>query len=322
MLDIIIPHYNEPWSVGRKLFDILALQRDIDFADIHVILVNDGPEHALPDSFFTDRPYRVEQISIPHAGVSAARNAGLRAATREWVMFCDFDDTFAHVYALRDILTVLPAPNHDVLWGEMLVEDGRKPGVVNVFRDGKLNSVFTHAKLYRREFLLFHGLWFNTALTFNEDSEFNAILFGKVDMNRVGKITTQLPLYIWCWRADSTTNRGGRDEEAALCHYLRNKNVCDAYERDLPRNRYCAMVARTVWDAYFTLNTPTRSERMDEMRRDFAMWYADHRQAFLDADMKDIPSIKAIASAEYKRPDHCENISIEQWLHGLKQEVG
>jgi glycosyltransferase involved in cell wall biosynthesis len=321
MLDIIIPHYNEPWSVGKKLFDMLALQRDIDFSAMHVFLVNDGIENTLPDEYFADMPYQVEQISIEHAGVSAARNTGLCNATSEWVMFCDFDDTFAHVYALRDIMTQLPAPDYDVLWGEMLIEDGRKPDDFSIYKSTQVDAVFTHAKLYRRSTLLEKGCWFNTKLAFNEDSEFNAILFAKVPASRVGKINTAMPLYIWCWRADSTTNRKDRVEESLLCHYIRNKNVCDVYESELPRSRYCAMVARTVWDAYFTLNTPSRSDRMEEMKRDFADWYDAHRKAFFETDAQDVPKIKAIACAEYRQPDHCENVSIEQWLYGLRKDA-
>ena len=45
MLDIIVAHYNEPWKTGEKFFQMLDLQRDIDFSQIKVILVNDGYEY-------------------------------------------------------------------------------------------------------------------------------------------------------------------------------------------------------------------------------------------------------------------------------------
>ena len=86
MLDLIIPHYTEPWQVGKKMFDMLDIQRGMDFAKIRVIVVNDGEDHALDQSCLQDRPYRAEQISIAHAGVSAARNAGLRYASAKWIM--------------------------------------------------------------------------------------------------------------------------------------------------------------------------------------------------------------------------------------------
>ena len=322
MLDIIVPHYTEPWNVGKKFFDMLDLQRDVDFSKIRVLLVNDGEENALPDTCFSERHYAVHQINICHAGVSTARNAGLGAAKAEWVMFCDFDDMFAHVYALRDIMQLLPAPEFDMLWGELLIEDGRKEGPLHVIRHGKINMVFCHGKLYRRQFLLDNGMRFNPNLPFNEDSEFNAILSAKIDFKRTGKINAQMPPYIWCWRKDSTTNRPDKQDMAATCHYTRNKNVCEAYKANLPYNRYCAMVARTVWDAYYTLNAPILSPALVEMQQDFSQWYKVHEKAFLETDAADIPQIKAIASAECKRDDNRDNVSIEQWLFDIKNMRG
>lgn len=43
-LDIIIPHYKEPWETVKYGFEMLALQRLVNFDDIHVYLVQDGEE--------------------------------------------------------------------------------------------------------------------------------------------------------------------------------------------------------------------------------------------------------------------------------------
>lgn len=80
VLDIIVPHYKEPLEIVQKFFSMLDIQRGVDFDSFRVILVNDGEENAFPDSYFESLPYPFRQISIPHSGVSAARNAGLDAA--------------------------------------------------------------------------------------------------------------------------------------------------------------------------------------------------------------------------------------------------
>ena len=131
MLDIIMPHYDELWEEGEKFFAMLDLQRGADFSQIRVIFVEDGEENTIADEHFENRSYAVEHITIPHGGVSAARNAGLKASQAEWVMFCDFDDMFSNVYALRDILNVLPAPDYDVLWTEFCSEDKKNMNFVN-----------------------------------------------------------------------------------------------------------------------------------------------------------------------------------------------
>ena len=149
-LDIIMPHYKEKWEIGRKFFQMLDLQRGIDFSDFRVIIVNDGEERHLPDELFANRAYAVVQHDIPHGGVSAARNAGLKASDAEWVMFCDFDDMFTNVYALRDILNVVPTNDFDMLWAEIISEDVLKTGEM-VLHPRHENVVFIHGKLYRRQ---------------------------------------------------------------------------------------------------------------------------------------------------------------------------
>lgn len=47
-LDIVVTHYREEWTLGRPFFEVLALQRGIDFGLIHVYLVQDGPIGKLP----------------------------------------------------------------------------------------------------------------------------------------------------------------------------------------------------------------------------------------------------------------------------------
>ena len=320
MLDIIVPHYTEPWEVGRKFFDMLDMQRGVDFSLIRVLVIHDGEENALPDTCFSGRPYRAEQSAIPHAGVSAARNAGLERAEAPWVMFCDFDDMFAHPYALRDILNVLPAPGFDMLWGDLLIEYLQPGGGVKVVRDGKLNSVFCHAKLYRRQYLLDNGFRFDETLIYHEDSEFNGILLAKTDPKRIGKIDAQLPTYIWCCRKDSVSNQPGIWEANMTGLYRRDKKVCEAYGQGANRRKYRICVASVVWKAYYVLNAPALSPELEEMRRDFIGWYADHEAVFLETDEKDIPAIKTVAKAECGRRDNRENVSIEQWLYEIKNQ--
>lgn len=318
MLDIIIPHYTEDWQVGKKMFSMLDLQRGVDFALIRVIVVNDGEENALDQSCYEGHPYRVDQISIPHAGVSAARNAGLRASQAPWVMFCDFDDMFAHVYALRDILNALKeADGYDMLWSDLYIENG-KSEKWELIKKTKEDAVFTHGKLFRRQCLLDNDLWFNTELAFNEDSEFNAIFHTKVDFRRTGKLITDAPPYVWCWRKDSTTNRNGANVAAAWGHYKRNVSVCKAFAERMPLERYCAMVTRMVYDTYYTLNGKNLQPELEPMKRDFRLWYAQHKQYFGMVSKEAIGIIDAVSRSECIRQDHDQSKPINLWLAELE----
>ena len=79
-LDIIIPHYHEPASMLDPMFAMLKLQRNVLMTDFRVMIINDGEECALPEDFGRDMPFEVKVRTIPHSGVSAARNAGLDAS--------------------------------------------------------------------------------------------------------------------------------------------------------------------------------------------------------------------------------------------------
>ena len=174
---------------------------------------------------------------------------------------------------------------------------------------------------------------FNEALTFNEDSEFNAILLTHLDPKRVGKITAPIPPYIWLWRDDSTTKDPRRRVEAVRCHYLRNKAVADAHYHNMPYDRYCGMVARTCIDAYYALNIRELPEGLREMKRDFRRWYLERKQAFWDCDLKTLREAKAVSRSEYLTDTWGrvpaltgydgtvdESVTVHQWLEQLEKE--
>lgn len=90
MLSVIVPVYN----VERFLPLCLDSLCNQTYRDLEIICVNDGSadnsgvildEYAARDS-------RIQVIHQKNAGVSAARNAGLDAATGEFVTFVDADD--------------------------------------------------------------------------------------------------------------------------------------------------------------------------------------------------------------------------------------
>ena len=314
-LDIIIPHYTEPWQVGEKLFAILALQRGIDFSSFRVLLVNDGEENRLPDACFSGLPYQVEQISIPHKGVSAARNAGIDHATAPWIMFCDFDDTFAHVYALRDILSVLPADGYDMLHSRMIVEDRTDGKNLLTFSPESQRFVFTHGKVYRKAFLDEQGIRFDETMRFQEDSLFNATVIARTSHKRIGEIKTVSPLYVWIRRPSSVTN-SGRDDEAMYSHFIRNLKATEENRVSRDYDCYCGMVTRTVWDAYYMLNCkPGSAETKQKIRETFIPWIRERRSDFGKVSDEMLAKIIAIARTELREnPIPDDKAIVTTWL--------
>lgn len=248
MLDIIIAHYREPWEVGRKLFWMIDLQRCVDFSQIRVMVVNDGGNR-LPEDELAKMSYPVEQIDIEHGGISKARNEGIRRSTADFIMFCDFDDTFTNIYALRDIMGILPC-DYDLLWTQILVEDYLDGKEMLYMTPERQRFVFVHGKVYRRQFLIDQGLLFDEGMTFQEDSQFNAVITARTDFRRVGQIKAPSPPYVWIRRQNSVTN-SGRDDEAEYWHFRRNLNITEENRTD--PEKYSGMITRTAYDTYYMI---------------------------------------------------------------------
>lgn len=312
MLDIVISHYNEPWEVGQKLFWMIDLQRGIDWNKINVMVINDGGNR-LPEGELACLRYPVKQIDIPHGGISSARNAGIDHAKNEWIMFCDFDDSFASIYALRDFMTILPEDDrYDFIYSKMLAEDGEKV----YFTPQSQRFVFCHGKVYRRQFLIDQDIRFDESLTFQEDSLFNAVCIARTHYSRVAEINTIAPPYVWIRRENSVTN-SGREDEAVYWHFRRNLIVTAEYVND--EERYCGMVTRTAYDAYYMLFSKRISVKMkNRILTEFAPWMKQRKECFGKVDEKTLDTIKQISKGElWEVPCPDDHKRIAQWIENI-----
>lgn len=90
MFSVIIPIFNVAEHLREAIESVLSQ----DFADLQVILVNDGStdESLSICKEFEVRDRRVVLIDQANQGVSAARNAGLERAEGVYIMFLDGDD--------------------------------------------------------------------------------------------------------------------------------------------------------------------------------------------------------------------------------------
>lgn len=92
---VIVPVYNKAPHL-KACFDCLECQT-ISKSDLEVLLIDDGSTDdslALCEAFAAERPW-VRVIAQPNAGVSEARNAGIRAANGRYLFFLDPDDSLS-----------------------------------------------------------------------------------------------------------------------------------------------------------------------------------------------------------------------------------
>ncbi len=217
-VSIIVPVYKAQDVVGQCL-DALLEQT---FRDIEIVCVNDGS----PDDSgkvleaYAARDTRVRVLTQENGGVSAARNAGIDAATGDIVMFADCDDAFepracrvvAEAFDADDDLDVLvfgarcepenETPKH--------VRDLLSPAAATFERDGMGRvdpALFfeAHAQpyawraAYRRSFVDRERVRFVPGLALAEDAEFQILAYS------LARKTKLLPDKLYRYRMDSSS---------------------------------------------------------------------------------------------------------------------
>lgn len=293
-LDLIITHYKEPLEVGKQMFDMLAMQRMVNFDDVGVILVNDGEENELPKECFDGYPYEVCQMNIPHGGVSKARNAGLDASNADWVMFCDFDDCFQSIFGLHLIFCAMAEDKYDTLWSAFTEETMTKDGKLTLVPHGR-DFVFVHGKAHRRQWLIENNLRFHEKLTIHEDGFFNILVQAIAKEDRIASIQT--PIYLWKWNGNSVVRRDNAEDYVmdTYDHLIRQKiAVTEEFIKRGMAKEALTTVAKTVIDVYYDCQKSTwRVARNREKIKKVENWFAAYLKRYAEYYMKVDPKMVA-----------------------------
>jgi glycosyltransferase involved in cell wall biosynthesis len=203
MYSVVIPVYQAKDSLKRCVHSWLAQTE----RDLELILVDDGSTDgsgALCDALAA-KDARIRVIHQENQGVSAARNAGIRAAHGEFLMFMDSDDYaeknclermaafqkeqdsdlvicgFHHIYDGADIRKV---PEMSGTWEKSEFEEP----FLTLYEKSYLNMPWN--KLYRKDWL---GV-FDASISLGEDLLFNLEYLAKC--SRISVLAEPLCYYI------------------------------------------------------------------------------------------------------------------------------
>lgn len=335
-LQILVPHYKETADVITPLLDSIAVQQNVDFDEVGVIICHDGNESkdfliwddtcgkagapvtvADPEMLIARKyPFQIKQIRQEHKGVSAARNACLDAATADYVMFCDIDDMFSNVCGLWILFREMETGFDSLV--SVFIEESRDPNTKDpVYLNHEMDATFVHGKVHRRKYLLKEKIRFNDNLTIHEDSFFN-ILCQNLSQNVK---YCQTPFYLWKWRDDSVCRH---DPKYILKTYGNmldsNDALIDEFLKRKLKEKAVFFTCFMVFDAYYTMNKPDwvnqeNVEYRDKTERRFAEWYRKHLdlwEAATDAEKMQISNqVRTRSVAEGMQ---MESITIKQWL--------
>lgn len=228
-ISIIVPVYNVEHELSRCVDSIL----NQSYSNIEVILVDDGSTDRCPSicDAFVMKDRRVRVIHKPNGGLSSARNAGLREASGEWILYVDSDD-----YILNDscerLIAVGAKYDCDIVSADAIREfnGGREYMVHGSLADGKCypsrDFIIKTVKpcewyapawlnLYKRSFLIENNLFFVEGLL-HEDMEMQPRVF----LAAKTVAYCAYPFYRYVDRASSIMNASKVDERVTAMEWI------------------------------------------------------------------------------------------------------
>lgn len=252
VLSILIPSYTEPDFYLKRLLDTIAIQQNINFDDIEVLVMSDGDEKTYSDDFFKGYPFDINYYIGTKRGVSATRNDLLDNAKGKYIQWCDNDDYFCSTFALYITLRECKV-GFDALIGNFL-QESPIPGTTNDFtfmEMGMNGQQFVHNKVYNRQFLTDNEIRFGEKSNIHEDCAIMSMTRVYTQNIKYNPVAT----YCWAWNPNSVCRR----DPYYLQHTLKNLLMTQAYiiEKFIKRGRNDA-VRETAFsilvDVYYSLN--------------------------------------------------------------------
>ncbi|MDR0967921.1 MAG: glycosyltransferase [Rickettsiales bacterium] len=175
-VSVIIPVYNAEKFLRKCLESVL----NQTFSDIEIICVNDGSTDKSLEILQSYKDKRIKILDKKNAGVSAARNDGLSAATGEYIHFIDADDWIDDDY----YETLLAGARADIIASGFVSNTKFTNGIKytrnhivktlswKLWVSGAMSKSYVWRYLFRRKFLIKNKLKFRTDLISQEDTLF------------------------------------------------------------------------------------------------------------------------------------------------------
>ena len=160
-VSVVMPVYNGERFIAESVRSVLASE----LADLELLVLDDGSTDgsvtAVHEAAAGDA--RVRVISLPHGGVAAARNAGLREARAPLIANLDADDVMLPHRLPKQVAFLDAHPGYVAVGSRALVIDARGvPKRVGV-------RLFTHEEIDRAHMEGRGGAVWNPTMTFRKD---------------------------------------------------------------------------------------------------------------------------------------------------------
>lgn len=181
-ISIIVPVYKVERELDRCVKSLLGQT----YQNIEIILVDDGSPDCCPEMCdeFARQDNRVKVVHKKNGGLSDARNAGLKVASGEYILYVDSDD-YIDIDSCERFMKARNNENIDIIVGNAIMEkkDGNELINHSKIQEGitytskkfveqaiKENQWYAPAwlNMYRRDFLLENDLFFEKGIYFED----------------------------------------------------------------------------------------------------------------------------------------------------------
>ncbi|MBX3300747.1 MAG: glycosyltransferase family 2 protein [Nitrospira sp.] len=174
-ISVVIPTYNRGRFIAKAIESVLRQS----VMDLEVIVVDDGSTDETR-TVLEEYSGRIRYIYQENAGVSSARNAGIRLAQGEWVAFLDSDDEWTKDYLAIQVEQIVKFP----------AAVAHSTNAFTIRPDGERSSLFVESGFLKRfdtksylalerplQTILTYALWFLQSTIVRKDILLNVGLF-------------------------------------------------------------------------------------------------------------------------------------------------
>lgn len=219
-VSIIVPVYKVEIELDRCVHSLV----NQTYPNIEIILVDDGSPDTCPElcNQYAKEDNRIKVVHKENGGLSDARNAGLKIATGDYILYVDSDD-YIDLNSCERLLNAIDEQEVDIVVGNAIMEkpDGEEKmlhtatpaGIIYTAKEFIIKSIKAFQwyapawlNMYRREYLLENELYFKKGIYF-EDMQMLPRVF--LQANRIATIDGTF--YHYVVRDNSIMTTDGRD---------------------------------------------------------------------------------------------------------------
>jgi glycosyltransferase involved in cell wall biosynthesis len=238
LVSVVIPCFNQGHFLGEAIESVAAQT----YEPIETIVVDDG---STDDTFAIATNYGVQCIRQPNSGLPRARNAGMKAASGQLLLFLDADDVLAPDAIAAGVACLENRPEAAFAFGQPDI-----PGIAPARLPPRVESDF-YRRLLERNYIGMPGLVLYRRSVLDAEGGFAVRLDAAADYDLYLRIARRLPIAFcadmhgtYRRHSESMSNdsmrmfRGNSLALRSQRKYVRgSKELCDAYRRGIENVR-------------------------------------------------------------------------------------